>query len=109
MADDPILSSIKKAIEDNTIVLFCKGTKEEPRCGFSMRTIQVFKEMGKPFEVVDVLPDPRIRQVLSAYSSWPTIPQVFIKGQFIGGCDIVTEMFQDGELKKVVDEAFSKA
>ena len=109
MADDPILSSIKKAIEDNTIVLFCKGTKEEPRCGFSMRTIQVFKEMGKPFEVVDVLPDPRIRQVLSGVSNWPTIPQVFIKGEFIGGCDIVTEMFADGELKKVVDEAFSKA
>jgi len=108
MADDPILTDIKKAIDGNTIVLFCKGTKEEPRCGFSMRTIQVFKEMGKPFEVVDVLPDPRIRQVLSSLSSWPTIPQVFIKGQFIGGCDIVTEMFQDGELKKVVDEAFSK-
>jgi monothiol glutaredoxin len=109
MADDPILTSIRKAIEDNTIVLFCKGTKEEPRCGFSMRTIQVFKEMGKPFEVVDVLPDPRIRQVLSGVSNWPTIPQVFIKGEFIGGCDIVTEMAQDGELKKVVDEAFSKA
>jgi monothiol glutaredoxin len=109
MADDPILTSIKKALEDNTIVLFCKGTKEEPRCGFSARTIQVFKEMGKPFEVVDVLPDPRIRQVLSGVSNWPTIPQVFIKGQFIGGCDIVTEMAQDGELKKVVDEAYSKA
>ena len=109
MADDPILTGIKKTIEDNTIVLFCKGTKEEPRCGFSARTIQVFKEMGKPFEVVDVLPDPRIRQVLSGVSNWPTIPQVFIKGQFIGGCDIVTEMAQDGELKKVVDEAYSKA
>jgi monothiol glutaredoxin len=109
MADDPILANIKKAIEDNTIVLFCKGTKEEPRCGFSMRTIQIFKEMGKPFEVVDILPDPRMRQVLSGLSSWPTIPQVFIKGQFIGGCDIVTEMAQDGELKKVVDEAFSRA
>ena len=109
MAEDPILTNIKKTIGDNTIVLFCKGTKEEPRCGFSMRTIQVFKEMGKPFEVVDVLPDPRIRQVLSAYSSWPTIPQVFIKGQFVGGCDIVTEMFQEGELQKVVNEAFSKA
>lgn len=109
MAEDPILTGIKKAIADNTIVLFCKGTKEEPRCGFSMRTIQVFKELGKPFEVVDILPDPRMRQVLSGISNWPTIPQVFIKGEFIGGCDIVTEMFTDGELKKVVDEAFAKA
>ena len=106
MADDPILTGIKKTIEDNTIVLFCKGTKEEPRCGFSMRTIQVFKELGKPFEVVDVLPDPRIRQVLSGVSNWPTIPQVFIKGKFIGGSDIVMEMHEDGELKKLIDEAF---
>jgi len=108
MADDPILTNIKKAIEDNTIVLFCKGTKEEPRCGFSARTIQLFRDMGKPFEVVDVLPDPRIRQALSGYSNWPTIPQVFIKGQFIGGCDIVTEMATDGDLEKVIEEAFSK-
>ena len=106
MADDPILTSIKKALEDNTIVLFCKGTKEEPRCGFSARTIQVFKEMGKPFEVVDVLPDPRIRQILSSVSNWPTIPQVFVGGKFIGGCDIVTEMHQKGELKPLVEQAF---
>ena len=76
--------------------------------GFSARTIQIFQEVGKPFEVVDILPDPRIRQTLSAYSNWPTIPQVFIAGQFIGGSDIVTEMFQEGELQKVVDKAFAK-
>lgn len=108
MADDPILSDIKKAIHDHNIVLFCKGTKEAPRCGFSARTIQIFQEVGKPFEVVDILPDPRIRQTLSAFSNWPTIPQVFIGGQFIGGSDIVTEMFQEGELQKVVDKAFAK-
>lgn len=106
MADDKILADIKQAIASHPIVLFTKGTKEEPRCGFSARTIGVFKELGKPFEVIDVLPDPRIRETLSAYSNWPTIPQVFIKGKFIGGCDIVTEMHQDGELKTLVDEAF---
>jgi len=106
MSDETLLAEIKKAIADNTIVLFAKGTKTAPRCGFSARAIQVLQETGRPFEVVDVLPDPRIRQVLSAHSNWPTIPQLFIKGQFIGGCDILVEMQQDGELKKVVDEAF---
>jgi monothiol glutaredoxin len=106
MSDETILAEIKKAIADNTIVLFAKGTREQPRCGFSARAIQVLQEVGRPFAVVDILPDPRIRQVLSAHSNWPTIPQVFIKGQFVGGCDILVEMHQDGELKKVVDEAF---
>src|SRR5262245_22617271 len=106
MADDKLLTDIKKAIADNTIVLFTKGTRDEPRCGFSARTIGVFNELGKPFEVIAVLPDPRIRETLSSYSKWPTIPQVFIKGKFIGGCDIVTEMFQEGELQTLVDEAF---
>ena len=106
MADDKILSDIKNAITSNKIVLFTKGTKEEPRCGFSARAIALFKEIGKPFEVVDVLPDPRIRQTLSEFSSWPTIPQVFIQGKFVGGSDIVMEMHQEGELQKLVDEAF---
>jgi monothiol glutaredoxin len=106
MSDEMILADIKKAIADNTIVLFAKGTKDQPRCGFSARTIAVFQEIGRPFEVVDILADPAIRQVLSAHSNWPTIPQVYIKGQFIGGCDIVVEMHQEGELKKVVEEAF---
>ena len=106
MTEDKILADIKQAIASNPIVLFVKGTKEEPRCGFSARAIQIFKEIGKPFEVIDILPDPRIRQVLSAHSNWPTIPQVFIQGKFIGGSDIVMEMYQEGELQKVVDDAF---
>lgn len=100
-----ILDDIKKEIASNPIVLFAKGTKEEPRCGFSARTIALFQEIGKPFKVVDILPDPRIRQVLSAYSNWPTTPQVFIGGKFIGGADIITEMHQNGELKPLVDQA----
>jgi monothiol glutaredoxin len=105
MADE-LLEQIKKDIAENKIVLFTKGTKDMPRCGFSARTIDVFKELGKPFKTVDVLTVPRLRETLSAHSDWPTIPQVFVDGKFIGGCDIVTEMFQNGELQPLVEEAF---
>ena len=105
MAED-LMQWIKKEIDSSPIVLFTKGTADMPMCGFSARTIAVFKELGKPFKTVDILPDPRLRQVLSSYSNWPTIPQVFIKGKFIGGCDIVAEMHQEGELKTRVEEAF---
>jgi len=107
MSED-MLDQIKKEITANEIVMFIKGTKEMPMCGFSARTIAVFKELGRPFKTVDILPDPRIRQTLSAFSNWPTIPQVFINGKFVGGCDIVTEMYQKGELKPLVEAAFSK-
>ena len=103
-----IVEMIKKEIDSNTICLFTKGTADMPMCGFSARTIAVFKELGKPFKTVDVLPDPRIRQVLSSVSNWPTIPQVFVAGKFIGGCDIVTEMHQKGELQPLVEQAFKK-
>ncbi len=106
MVDEKILADIKNDIASNTIILFVKGTKEAPRCGFSARTIALFQEIGRPFKVVDILPDPRIRETLSSFSNWPTIPQVFIKGKFIGGSDIVVEMHEDGELKKLIDEAF---
>ena len=101
-----IFEMIKKEIDSNTIVLFTKGTADMPMCGFSARAIGVFKELGRPFKTVDVLPDPRIRQILASVSSWPTIPQVFVGGKFIGGSDIVMEMYQKGELQKMVDEAF---
>ena len=101
-----LVAMIKKEIDSNTICLFTKGTTDMPMCGFSARTIAIFKEIGKPFKTVDILPDPRIRQILSSVSSWPTIPQVFVGGKFIGGCDIVTEMHQKGELKPLVEQAF---
>lgn len=103
-----LVDMIKKEIDSNTICLFTKGTADMPMCGFSARTIAVFKELGKPFKTVDVLPDPRIRQILSSVSNWPTIPQVFVGGKFIGGCDIVTEMHQKGELQPLVEQAFKK-
>lgn len=103
-----IVAMIRKEIDSNTICLFTKGTADMPMCGFSARTIAVFKEIGKPFKTVDILPDPRIRQILSSVSNWPTVPQVFVGGKFIGGCDIVTEMHQKGELQPLVEQAFKQ-
>ena len=105
MAQD-ILDMIKKEIDSNTVCLFTKGTTDMPMCGFSARAVAVFKEIGRPFKTVDILPDPRIRQALSSFSGWPTVPQVFVGGKFIGGSDIVLEMHQKGELKPLVEEAF---
>jgi monothiol glutaredoxin len=89
---------IETAIGENPVILFMKGTPEQPMCGFSARTVAILQSMGTPFAAVNILPDPRIRQELSAVSNWPTIPQLFIDGDFVGGCDIVTEMYESGEL-----------
>ena len=102
-----ILEMIKKEIDSNTICLFTKGTADMPMCGFSARAIAVFKELGRPFKTIDILPDPRIRQILTSVSNWPTVPQVFVGGKFIGGSDIVVEMYQKGELKPLVEQAFN--
>ena len=98
MSDNPIREAIQQAIADNETILFMKGTPDTPRCGFSAKTVAVLDQLGTSFAAVDILPDPRIRQELSAISNWPTIPQLFHKGALIGGCDIVTEMFETGEL-----------
>ena len=89
---------IQTAIDENPVILFMKGTPEQPMCGFSARTVAILQSVGKPFAAVNILPDPRIRQELSAVSNWPTIPQLFVDGDFVGGCDIVTEMYESGEL-----------
>jgi monothiol glutaredoxin len=99
---NPLREEIRKAIEDNPVILFMKGTPEQPACGFSARTVAILQSLGAPFAAVDVLPDPRIRQELSAISNWPTIPQLFVDGELIGGCDIVTEMYQSGELQEML-------
>ncbi|MEJ7893585.1 MAG: Grx4 family monothiol glutaredoxin [Solirubrobacteraceae bacterium] len=93
-----IRTALEQAIADNEVILFMKGTPEQPRCGFSARTVAALDELGTPYAAVDILPDPRIRQELSAISNWPTIPQLFHKGELLGGCDIVMEMFETGEL-----------
>ena len=98
MSDNPLRDAIAEAISDNEVILFMKGTPEQPMCGFSARTAGALQEVGVPFAAVDILPDPRIRQELSAISQWPTIPQLFVKGELIGGADIVAEMYESGEL-----------
>ena len=90
--------AIAKAIAEHRVILFMKGTPEAPACGFSARTVAALQSSGARFAAVDVLPDARIRAELSAISNWPTIPQLFIEGELVGGCDIVTEMYETGEL-----------
>ncbi len=100
--DNPLRDQIATAIADNPTILFMKGTPEQPMCGFSARTVAALQELGAPFASVDILPDPRIRQELSALSNWPTIPQLFVDGELVGGCDIVMEMYDTGELAEVL-------
>ncbi len=104
MSDDStqIRDAIKKAIDEHDTILFMKGTPDAPACGFSARTVATLQSLDAPFAAVDVLPDPRIRQELSAISSWPTIPQLFAKGELVGGCDIVVEMYESGELSQAL-------
>jgi monothiol glutaredoxin len=91
---------IRELIDKNKVVLFMKGTKAFPQCGFSSAVVEVLKREGIPFETINVLSDPEIRQGIKEFSSWPTIPQLYVGGKFVGGCDIVTEMHASGELAK---------
>ena len=99
---NPLRDEIANAISENPVILFMKGTPDQPACGFSARTVAVLQSLGQPFAAVDVLPDPRIRQELSALSNWPTIPQLFADGELLGGCDIIMEMYQSGELQQAL-------
>jgi monothiol glutaredoxin len=99
---NPIRAAISEAIGEHKVILFMKGTPEAPACGFSARTVAMLQSLDAPFAAVDVLPDPRIRQELSAISNWPTIPQLFVDGELVGGCDIVTEMYESGELAQLL-------
>jgi len=101
-APNQIRDAIAQAIGENPVILFMKGTPEQPMCGFSARTVAALQAVGAPFAAVDILPDPRIRQELSALSQWPTIPQLFVNGELVGGCDIVTEMYESGELAEAL-------
>ena len=99
---DGMREAIAKAIADHDVILFMKGTPEAPACGFSARTVAALQALEVPFAAVDVLPDPRIRAELSAISRWPTIPQLFVAGELLGGCDIVCEMYESGELEQAL-------
>src|SRR3954452_16501166 len=100
--ENSLRDAIAEAISENRVILFMKGTPEMPACGFSARTVAALQSTGAPFAAVDILPDPRIRQELSALSTWPTIPQLFVDGELVGGCDIVSELYESGELHETL-------
>ena len=102
MTNDEIRSFIENAIRENRVMLFMKGTPHQPACGFSARASGALNALGVQYAALDILPDPRIRQELSAVSGWPTIPQLFVDGELVGGCDIVMEMFESGELAETL-------
>lgn len=99
-----VLKTIEAEVKTNDVVLFMKGTPDAPRCGFSGQVVQVLRYLGVSYKAVDVLADPDVREAVKGYSNWPTIPQVYVKGEFIGGCDIVREMFQSGELQQFLKD-----
>lgn len=99
------LDRIQSAIAQNKILIFMKGNRNFPQCGFSAATVAVFDELGVPYETIDVLSDPEVREQVKAYSNWPTIPQVYIDGKFVCGCDIVRELYESGELQQMVKSA----
>jgi monothiol glutaredoxin len=101
MSED-VKKNIQEIVESNKVVLFMKGTKNFPQCGFSARAIEILKRCGADFKDVNVLTDPTIRQGIKEFSTWPTIPQVYIDGKFVGGSDILMEMYQSGELQKLL-------
>jgi monothiol glutaredoxin len=103
--DSTTQDHIRQQIDETPVVLFMKGTPVFPQCGFSAAVVQILSHVGVKFKGVDVLADPSVRQGIKEFSSWPTIPQLYVKGEFVGGCDIVREMFQAGELQTALKDA----
>ena len=101
MSDNDVHDWINKQIANNDVVLFMKGTKTMPQCGFSMQVAQILNHLGVEYEDINVLEDMGVREGIKTFSNWPTIPQLYVKGEFVGGCDIIREMFQAGELQKM--------
>jgi len=106
--DDTLRTRIQGLVEGSKVLLFMKGTKNFPQCGFSAQVIEVLKRAGAEFETVNILAEPEIRGGMKEYSNWPTFPQLYVDGRFVGGCDIVTDMYQSGELQPVIDTALGK-
>src|SRR3546814_17752751 len=104
MSDNPAIERIKEDIARNDVVLFMKGTPVFPQCGFSAAVVQVLTQMGVKFKGIDVLEDPGVRQSIKEFSNWPTIPQLYVKGEFVGGCDIIREMYETGELENLLSD-----
>ena len=104
MSDIPAQARIEREITENPVMLYMKGTALFPQCGFSARVVQILNHLGVPFATANVLEDPALRDGIKQFSSWPTIPQLYVAGEFVGGCDIITEMFQSGELESLLRE-----
>lgn len=107
MSED-VLSKIEQQVKNNKVMLYMKGNPTAPQCGFSAHTVEILRSYGIPFETADVLADPVIRDGIKRYSNWPTIPQVYIDGKFVGGCDIVSELHERGELEPMLKSVFEK-
>jgi monothiol glutaredoxin len=105
---DEVQNKIDQKVKNNKVMLFMKGSPQAPMCGFSAHTVEILQSYGYPFETADVLSDPAVREGIKRYSNWPTIPQVFIGGKFVGGCDIVHELHERGELEPMLKNAFEK-
>ncbi len=101
---NPVFNRIQTEVTENPVVLYMKGTPVFPQCGFSARVVQILSHVGVPFKGVNVLEDMELRDGIKSYTNWPTIPQLYVKGEFVGGCDIITEMFQNGELQSMLEE-----
>ena len=104
-----IMETIKEQVEGNPIILYMKGTPQMPQCGFSGRTVQALMACGERFAYVNILENPELRENLKVYSSWPTFPQLYVGGELVGGCDIVMEMYESGELQTLVKDAAAKS
>ncbi len=104
MNDNAVSASIQQEVDDTSVVLFMKGTPMFPQCGFSAAVVNALSQMRVKFKGIDVLADPSLRDGIKQFSNWPTVPQLYVKGEFVGGCDIVREMYETGELQKLFDE-----
>ncbi|MBV8703575.1 MAG: Grx4 family monothiol glutaredoxin [Acetobacteraceae bacterium] len=104
MSDQPAFDRIQSEITENPVMLYMKGSAMFPQCGFSARVVQILSHLGVPFKTANVLEDPELREGVKQFSNWPTIPQLYVNGEFVGGCDIITEMFQSGELEALLKE-----
>ena len=102
--NDPVHERIETEITANPVMLYMKGNAMFPQCGFSARVVQILTHLGVPFQTANVLEDPALREGIKQFSSWPTVPQLYVKGEFVGGCDIITEMYQSGELETLLSE-----
>lgn len=100
-----VMDAIKEQVEQNDILLYMKGTPQQPQCGFSARTVQALMACGERFAYINILDNPEVRENLKVFSNWPTFPQLFIKGELVGGCDIITELYESGELKEMISGA----